>query len=63
MLRSWSITIWSKKTFILVVDVTKSDNVMVVLDGKTIANMRRNATNWPKFRPHRQKSGIRVYER
>ena len=30
MLRSWSITIWSKKTFILVVDVTQLDNVMVV---------------------------------
>ena len=30
MLRSWSITISSKKTFILVVDVTQSDNVMVV---------------------------------
>ena len=30
MLRSCSITTWSKKTFILVVDVTQSDNVMVV---------------------------------
>ena len=29
MRRSWSITIWYK-TFILVVDVTQSDNVMVV---------------------------------
>ena len=30
MLRSWSITIWLQKTFVLVVDVTESDNVMVV---------------------------------
>ena len=29
-LRSWSITIRSKQTFVVVVDVTQSDNLMVV---------------------------------